>query len=56
MISTVTKQYDGDTELNYLTVVYDDGAVIFVPKDEANRHYKEVLAWVAEGNEIGEPE
>lgn len=56
MISTVTKQYDGDTELNYLTVVYNNGKVIFVPKDEGNRHYQEVLQWVADGNEIGEPE
>ena len=56
MISTVIKQYDEDIEMDYLTVEYDDGLVIFVPKDAANRHYQEVLAWVAEGNEIGEPE
>lgn len=58
MIVSVTKNYDFiDTDIvdNY-TVTYDDGTVLFVPIDEGNRHYQEVLAWVAEGNEIGEPE
>ena len=54
MISTVTKIYDFDTEANVLEVVYDDGTVLFVPKDEGNRHYQEVLQWVADGNTIGE--
>jgi len=56
MISTVTKIYDEGIELNTLIVTYDDGKVWSVPKDESNRHYKEVLQWVADGNEIGEPE
>ena len=60
MISTVVKTYTEnlDTEeLEYTghTVTYDDGKVLFVPKDENNRHYQEVLQWVAEGNEISEP-
>ena len=56
MISTVIKMYDGDEELDTLSVTFDDGKVWSVPKDEINRHYKQVLAWVADGNEIGEPE
>ena len=29
----------------------EDGVVkLAIPKDEANRHYQEYLAWVAEGN------
>ena len=29
-----------------------DGEELFVPIDEGNRHYKAILAWVAEGNTI----
>ena len=29
-----------------------DGIVSDVPHNEANRHYKEILEWVAEGNTI----
>lgn len=58
MINTVTNIYDmtDTSSVVSLLVVYEDGTKSFVPLDEANRHYKEVLAWVAEGNEIGEPE
>lgn len=58
MIVSVTKNYDiVDTDIvdNY-TVTYDDGTVLFVPLKENNRHYQEVLQWVADGNSIGEPE
>ena len=58
MIVSVIKNYDFiDTDIvdNY-TVTYDDGTVLFVPEVEGNRHYQEVLQWVAEGNTIGEPE
>mgnify|MGYP003119857340 CR=1 FL=1 len=58
MIVSVTKNYDiVDTDIvdNY-TVTYDDGTVLFVPLNENNRHYQEVLQWVADGNSIGEPE
>ena len=57
-IDTVTKNYDIiDTDIvNNYTVIYDNGNKLFVPLNESNRHYKEVLQWVAEGNEIGEPE
>jgi len=56
MINTVTKVYNDTIELDTLKVVYDDGIILFVPKVEGNRHYQEVLQWVADGNEIGEPE
>ena len=61
MISSVVKRYtpDIDTEELELTgyaVTLDDGKELFVPLDESNRHYQEVLQWVADGNTIGEPE
>ena len=28
----------------------EDGAISFIPKDEANTDYQEYLAWVAGGN------
>jgi hypothetical protein len=58
MIVSVTKNYDiVDTDIvNNYTVTYDDGKILFVPKTESNRHYQEVLQWVADGNSIGEPE
>ena len=56
MISSVIKMYDGDEELDTLSVTYDDEKVWFVPKDESNRHYLEVLDWVAEGNTITDPQ
>ena len=31
-----------------------DGVVSTIPMDENNRHYKEILKWVAEGNTIEE--
>ena len=33
-------------------VTYDDGSTLCVPTDPNNRHYAEVLAWVAKGNTI----
>lgn len=58
MIVSVTKNYDIiDTDIvNNYTVIYDNGDKLFVPLNESNRHYQEVLQWVADGNEIGEPE
>lgn len=56
MIQSVTKMYDLAENLFVYKIVYQDGTECFVPLDEGNRHYKEVLQWVADGNEIGEPE
>ena len=33
-------------------VIVRDGQKLDVPIDEANRHYQEILEWVAEGNTI----
>ena len=52
MIQSVEKKYSqyGDF-LNYY-VVFESGFEAFVPHDTANRHYQEILEWVAEGNTI----
>ena len=52
MIQSVEKQYDNNSNfLNYL-VQFSDGEKTYVPHDTANRHYQEILEWVAEGNTI----
>ena len=33
-------------------ITYSDGTEWSVPHSEANRHYQEILEWVAEGNTI----
>jgi hypothetical protein len=61
MIQTVEKIYaiyPNGTEsgayvwANTYKVVYTDNSEFSVPHDEANRHYQEILEWVAEGNTI----
>jgi hypothetical protein len=37
---------------NYYKITFTDGTEQHVPHDEANRHYQEILEWVAEGNTI----
>ena len=50
MINTVEKIY---TESGFTyKVIYTDGTEWSVPHNEANRHYQEILEWVAEGNTI----
>ena len=51
MISTVEKKYNEDSTFNY-EINYQDGTVWTVPHNEENRHYQEILEWVAEGNTI----
>lgn len=51
MINTVEKKYNEDSTFNY-EVNYQDGTVWTVPHNEENRHYQEILEWVAEGNTI----
>jgi hypothetical protein len=51
MISTVEKKYNADSTFNY-EINYQDGTVWTVPHNEENRHYQEILEWVAEGNTI----
>ena len=54
-IQTVTKSLDGADMLVYNFVYYDEKTWT-VPKDEGNRHYKEILEWIAAGNTPAEPE
>ena len=51
MISTVENIFRNRGIFTY-KVVYDDGKTSSVPHDEANRHYQEILEWVAQGNTI----
>ena len=53
MINTVEKNYNIITNSfeNY-KVTLSDNKILFVPHDTANRHYQEILEWVAEGNTI----
>jgi len=52
MIQTVTKIISAiDNSITY-KVVSQDNSTFYVPHDTANRHYQEILEWVAEGNTI----
>ena len=54
MIKTVKKlNVDGVFSNTYLLTLQND-VQLFVPKDDNNRHYQEILAWVADGNTIEE--
>tara|TARA_Y100001951_G_C11113879_1_gene169004 strand:- start:1 stop:195 length:195 start_codon:yes stop_codon:yes gene_type:complete len=61
-ISTVTYSRDSDGNLVGYRLVYDgvntvppQPTIVHVPDDSANRHYREIQAWVADGNTIAEP-
>ena len=56
MINTVEKNYNSITNSfeNY-KVTLSDGKIMFVPHDTENRHYQEILEWVAAGNTITDP-
>lgn len=53
MISTVEKIYQGES-FSY-KVILQNGTEWSVPHNEANRHYQEILEWVAAGNTITDP-
>tara|TARA_R110001592_G_scaffold361909_1_gene674042 strand:- start:46 stop:228 length:183 start_codon:yes stop_codon:yes gene_type:complete len=56
-INTVKKIHNPRTDAIdeiYLMLYYSDGKEFCVPKDENNRHYREILEWVADGNTIQE--
>lgn len=55
MINTVEKQYLNNNFTKTYKVTYSNGEVIWVPHSEANRHYQEILEWVAAGNTITDP-
>ena len=54
MIKTVEKYYSPEGLFAY-KVTLQDGTIWSVPHSEANRHYQEILEWVAAGNTIAEP-
>ena len=53
-IDTVTVDYSPITgqQTCYVVRFTDSEKVLSVPLDEENRHYQEILEWVAEGNTI----
>jgi hypothetical protein len=62
MINTVEKQYSNyetnsviENQFTNYKIVYSSGKVVYAPLDEANRHYQEILEWVAAGNTITDP-
>jgi len=52
MIQSVEKIYDELSDNFMYRMVLKDNSIYFVPHDTANRHYQEILEWVAEGNTI----
>lgn len=54
MISQVQKLVFMGKESKMLKVTFSNGIESCVPKDEANKDYQNILAWVAEGNTIQE--
>jgi len=52
MIVSVEKKYDTQNNPNCYLITYSDNIVWTVPFDEANRHYQEILEWVANGGTI----
>jgi len=56
MIQSVEKIYntddDGNSYSNTYKVIMADSEVHFVPHDTDNRHYQEILEWVANGGTI----
>ena len=52
MIQSVEQTYDMNNNPNGYRVTFTDGTISNVPHSEENRHYQEILEWVAEGNTI----
>ncbi len=43
-------ELDGVTVTKTVQDIFDSEEKVAIPKDEANRHYQDYLAWVAAGN------
>ena len=55
MIQSATYEYStlgGNTQKVSIKLVYQDGKTWSVPIDNENRHYQEILEWVANGGTI----
>lgn len=48
------KYFELDGENQSITITHTNGSTLSVPIDEGNRHYRDILAWVAEGNTIAD--
>jgi hypothetical protein len=51
-IISVEKNYDIENNFSNYKVISEDNLIYFVPHNEENRHYQEILEWVALGNTI----
>jgi len=45
---------EGESVFSEYKITYSDGQIWYTRKSESNRHYQEILEWVAEGNTIEE--
>ena len=53
MISTVEKIYNEyGTSSGIFKVTKQDGTILWVPKDEANKDYQEIQQWIADGGTV----
>ena len=48
----ITSNFSDTIDTNMYIVTYDNGTVLQVPHDTANRHYQEILEWVENGGVI----
>ena len=53
-IKKVKKQKIDEKQTNTLEVTFDDNIISHVSINEDNRHYQDILKWVADGNTIQE--
>ena len=51
MIDTVEKLYVEENWTSY-KMTLNNGQIIFVPLDEANRDYQEIQQWIADGGTV----
>ena len=52
MIQSVEKQYNLLNIVDTYKVILTNGEILFVPHNEANRHYQEILEWIENGGVI----
>lgn len=52
MIQSVEKQYNLLNIVDTYKVILTNGEILFVPHNEGNRHYQEILEWVENGGVI----
>ena len=52
MIKSAVYIYNEFGSKIYVDITFLDGVIRTAPINEANRHYQEILLWVADGNTI----